>query len=1817
MPAATTSHHRHRRLAQLCEHWDIAPFETLAPLPPATPPPSFRTAADEQLAEDFLQRRAADGAHARPKGVIRQAFSSAGLRKGKTWDPSDVLDGLTTWVANAGSPGVAEALAVKLVAAGVHLVDTQKQKGAGILIKRRTLEPHDVRVRLLRLAVIAKNIQLAQVLLPYSDPAVLDACLPYAIRGGDGAMTELLLVQGASAAYSREGQDAFRQACTIHGHSQLVSLVLRSVRHPEESWMSMAMCDAARAGCFDAVLLLSRSTADGNYNQAEALRSAVCSGRQDIVLAIIIGSNPPQRSALNKALHTIQRDSSLQPAIKFKLVEVLLCAGAGGVSASQTLEKYYQADFLDMAALLAKYGAAAEYEDAAVLKSAVARGEMILVEAFLRLPGAISSATASTCVSLIAEDASFDQRHAILSLLLRQGANGQALDQMLVDAAKAGDAKSVDLLLTPFFPAVSPRCSTNPNRHAVATVDYNLGEALCAAMLRADLHMTRKILSRQPSPATLAAVFPLTKQLPNEERCPMTELFVQSSLPSACLENALVDAVNQCASERDVSLITLLLRYESEITFSHGTGLSSLIKEANLELLDPLMQNITPKTAAAHLQDMMAVEDRSTRAHLAAMLLRAGADKGIDQVASTLLAVLAEDPVDLPFLTMLLEQGRADINVLDGAVINKAVAHPNPEVLDVIINQGEPSTSSITRALRALMPLPSTEDKARKLETLLDRSTRRQDVNSMLVHEVKSISQSSMDWPSLSSMKHLLEAGADPNAHNAAALCHAVIGAKTEVVGIMIRWRLSPTPTALGTALPHALRIADAAKRLDLTTSLVKAGVFAEEAGRALYYAMANFPTDLSLIGVLAAAADPSDGEALVLSASMESSEAMDVILANCTSSADARSSAMELAVSAKSKEARSKMCRSLLAAGVSNEAASNALLSAAHDADVGLCDMLVIHGAVMGRRGGQAVIEACRRGSAEVLQVLLKAFPETDEDGQKMLRAAFQAATEVSDLNRRAVIFEQLLRKGLSGDLVDAQLYPAARYGEDGMAVLRVLLAAGANPNHNDGECVFSTASCAFVAPLDLLLGLETEENHQKRATQPTLLRALGACWSLHRDARYHIVDSLFRAGLCPCDDVHQKLNEAVNEEDVEERLVKLLLDHGASPFVDDGKTLKDAARKMATTLLALVLETKLAQERVEEAFCEAFSVDNFDNWFTDAGLGTARLLVDKFNHGQTLSRALILVMKKSSTETRNLADAFFELLMARGPDVDYNGGELLQQAASKADRAWTRRLLQCHPSAETVSCAFQRIFDTETSQEDVLDIFSMFGEYREGEIDLMAGQQGYEPMVKRAIDQYPRSTMVLKTLLDAGFYHDQATRCQIYPETGEEEVATLLLWAIAQPQKRVSTSVIELLIQRGAKVNAESSTSRTTPLMLATQTRRPDVVKSLVDHGADGDAIDRQGRTSLCLAANASGDVAVQLMTMLLAAEPCKDDGSLHNAARNLNLPAVTLLVEAGHDPDFPSPLHGGRSALGEVCLYGSDAGEMTALRERAMLKVMGLLMSGNSDLTIKSNGMSFLQLCFEATDAVTTTRALLKSGMWKHVNKAFNRITLGGYTYSPTMYISKVLGRSSVNDQLLEVLRASRATDMFYASEGPQPDGAVGLPEEVEAEDRARRARLTRIAIESEDFDMAMACKRQLAQVEQQIATQQDEADDRRRSDRHGHVLEAIQSRAQAMEAVATAAHQRRLAEQRALAEVSIGSARAVAATELEAEDARRRKTLAWEPRRFGSSAGGFEVSVMEERGGGDGQKRLVLVDGLRRESRLLEEKRAPVGYVMELD
>lgn len=1076
---------RQRRILQLSHEWGVT--LPAAPIPLSRPSqiPTFQSPSDEQAAEGLLQRRAADASHPRQKSSLSRAFSSNNLKRGKTWDPREILDALSTHIVNAGSPGVAEALITKLSAAGVDLSGAQKQK-SGLLSRRRSVDSFADRTKLLRLAVDSGSVGMVQVLLPHADSLALDTSIPVAIRKGDVQIVELLLRYGARVGETADGLDAFRHACAIHGQARMISMIVSSEGRPIPAMVSQAMCDAARSGSLENVMELSRSTGDGNHNQAEALNSAVKLGRRDIAVAIIMGNKPPQPPGLNEAFRALYDHPSLSPRTKLDIAELLLCAGATGDTPARALEQACKTQFYEMVNILTTYHASIEFNDAAALKYAIRKSDSDLVQALLTPSAILNASLASSCVPLVPKQCSAEMRYSVLLSLLQKGANGPTLGQSLVDAVEANDLATVDLLLNAADPTASPTHGTNgnilsKNTHAVASPDFRSGEALRTTIIRGDLVLAQKLLAAQPSPQTITTVFPLTKNLPPPERHKMVELFLGSSLSGECLHAALQDAISPAPSQRDSNLIKLLLQHGADINYNSGEGLVPLIKQMDLNLLSTMLGKASPQAAAARVSDAMQVPDHRTRFEILNMLLRAGAVVGVTDIASAVLSTLSEKPVDMSLLRLLVENGGADINVFDGSIATKAVGNPDPKVLDLVLQYGTPSAKTIAIALDALAPQFSGESKKWKLNTILAKAGANVDLNRILILEVKSLVDNKVHQPNMATLQRLLQANADPNAHTASALCHAAIGAQVNVLDLLFKCPNPPTSVSIGLALPHALRISEAKDRLAVTTLLLKGAAPPREVGRALMHAINNYTEDNALIRLLSTKADVKGIDTVSHAVAKESAEILAILLDNTKHTPDDRNAALGRAMDITNRSTRNALCKLLLASGISTKIASAALLVAARDGDVQLGDMLMAHGASISSNNGQAIIEASRGGSVEVLKVLLKSDGGSEK---KTLYAAFQAATEVADLNKRAVVFQELLKLGVSGELVDAQLLSASRSGEDGEGILRVLLAAGADPNYNNGEAVVAATRSAFIASLELLLGLWDDGKSQVRVT-------------------------------------------------------------------------------------------------------------------------------------------------------------------------------------------------------------------------------------------------------------------------------------------------------------------------------------------------------------------------------------------------------------------------------------------------------------------------------------------------------------------------------------------------------------------------------------------------------------------------------------------------------------------------------------------------------------------------------------------------------------
>jgi ankyrin repeat protein len=607
------------------------------------------------------------------QGSLKRAFSS----HKKTWESKEIFEALDAHVANAGAPGVADALIAKLLAVGGNVNVPSAKNKANLLTRRRSMESME-RSRILQKAIENRQSDMVAVLAQYADPLTLDAALPLAMRSGDLTMVHLLLSRGANASQTQDGQDAFRQMCIMGGHPEMIGLLLQSEGRPPPNLLSMAMVDAARKGCFHTVLRLRRSSADGEYNKAEALKAAIAQCRVDIALAILTAAKPPAvgGQGVLESFGQLIGHSTIGPHEKMLLTEALLCAGALGDPLSVALSQACAAEFYDMVRLLISYGASVEFQDAAVVRHAVSKGQSSLVQLLLCEPATLSPTYASECVASISKAITQEDRYVILSILLQKGASGPSLHDALIDAVQAGDLRSVELLLTPHFPGVPPvtsqsRRSSSPGmilvRHEMASVDHRGGFALTHAVNMGDIEMVKLLLSGKPSTQTVDQVFPLVLGLQSQTRYHMAECFLAAGVSRSCISAALQQAIDEQPPTRDEGLISLLLRHNADVNFNDGAGVVSAVTIRDLPLLQTLLQSRpSPQTMASAMARAMLVEDKPVRYEIVRLLISAGAGREGTEVSEALAQLLPVKPTDIQLVALLLEQGRADANFDQG-----------------------------------------------------------------------------------------------------------------------------------------------------------------------------------------------------------------------------------------------------------------------------------------------------------------------------------------------------------------------------------------------------------------------------------------------------------------------------------------------------------------------------------------------------------------------------------------------------------------------------------------------------------------------------------------------------------------------------------------------------------------------------------------------------------------------------------------------------------------------------------------------------------------------------------------------------------------------------------------------------------------------------------------------------------------------------------------------------------------------------------------------------------------------------------------------
>ena len=229
--------------------------------------------------------------------------------------------------------------------------------------------------------------------------------------------------------------------------------------------------------------------------------------------------------------------------------------------------------------------------------------------------------------------------------------------------------------------------------------------------------------------------------------------------------------------------------------------------------------------------------------------------------------------------------------------------------------------------------------------------------------------------------------------------------------------------------------------------------------------------------------------------------------------------------------------------------------------------------------------------------------------------------------------------------------------------------------------------------------------------------------------------------------------------------------------------------------------------------------------------------------------------------------------------------------------------------------------------------------------------------------------------------------------------------------------------------------------------------MLRKLAQSGADVSARDDTNRSPLFYASQRGDSDSVRL---LMDSGAAVNDGCLHEAAGQLRLDAVKVLLDAGHHPDFPSPIeeHGGRGALGELLLRG----RATEMNQHQVRETIIALINGGADVTVKESGKPLIYLAIDNDEPNLMVKSFIGAHLWKNkgIDQDYNLVTIGNYCYSPVMYVEENQRPRPPPDRegLLGILRQRAERQVYYAIAGPQPPRARGMPEYMQREFEIQR-------------------------------------------------------------------------------------------------------------------------------------------------------------------
>ncbi|KAK6536822.1 hypothetical protein TWF281_001033 [Arthrobotrys megalospora] len=1358
----------------------------------------------------------------------------------------------------------------------------------------------------------------------------------------------------------------------------------------------------------------------------------------------------------------------------FDIVKLILRSGnpLARECLTRPLKGVIETGYVDMVELLVANGADLEYNSAEALTAAVKLGrwDILLKMALNQVapPHEISQTYLLSAVNTVML-ANFEPalRLILIEILLCAGARGDDLARALVQAVAERDNNLINLLL-----------------EFDVDVNYDQAAALRYVVSMSQLDIVSLLLARPPIPEYLNIAFgeiPFASQT-EENIKKLASLLLAAGGVGENAAKLLVQAVR--AGYND--LLHLLIDGGVSIEYNNAEALVHAITAVDTRKVKALLKaTIGPNSASIAFAAIDMFLDETQLHEVMSLLLAKGAYG--DPVNQALLNAVRKQQWTI---INLLLSNNADVGYANAASLIHAVSEADEAMLDTLLRNPIPTgtANAVFDTLRM-----DTKDLYPMAQKLIAAGAKGNPLSKLLV--------SAVERKNYTVVQLLLSSGASVVYDGGASLKKAVQTGDDQLVKIVIPkcTNCSDGMAAMAAAFPLIDRLTDSA-RAAIMPLFLRSGLRGDAVSDTLIQEINKTPTNYAAVEILVKEgdADLSANGGMALKTAVSRGDVRLVrILLEAGPEHSIVSSAVPLAMDIQSPSTRFDILEMLLTSGAEGDEISMALVKTIrqHPEAIGQIDLLLNNGADVNFANGEVIRAAFTSKQLGVLKKL--AYRGTS---QANLSTVFQMAWDYKDAEWQYRVMEVILGAKLKGPIVDDALIKLAQQEGSDSRVFTLLLKHGASVNHASGAAIMYCIRRGFVDRLKLLL---------QQDPVPTVIHDALQMAMEQRDVvlKQAMVEAILQKQP-EFEDINDALVRALEDESPSKHLVTLLLDNEASALHEEGKPIKLASLGGHHEVLQILLEK--SPHAVSELstittliFDEAMTLGI---WKTEDGLATMKILLTHGASGMCVDKAFVTAAEEY--EKYPTAKRFVEaLLQTANANVNREDGRCLKVAAQNANIELVELLLQGNPSKRTLSMAFPHIISSGTEEENLMALGRLF--LADGlETDLNFQHPSFGPLFFGVLTKYPNFVSFYKLLVDGGASLESEVKVNFHSVS---EGVTPLLWALLQPPGEVDSSVIKAFIESGANVNFKTEYSLTTPLMVAVQRQRRDIVFELIKAGASVTTEDQKGQTALFKACQ---EGQYDIVELLMARNTSRNDGSLHEAAAFCHPDVVRLLIREGHhDPDFPSSRHNGRSALAELALEG-DA--MTN-KERVKETVEALLDNG-ADLRLRTDNRSPLIFGLDNKNPVEMTRLLLNSGLYKTINSEFNLYRdEKNVVYSLTMYVRKGLCQNKspeVQEELYRLLKAFRGDDRYYIDDPkmPQPVGYVGIPDY-----------LSRIEEERQVVQRKIDHEKMLQQA--RLRMEKEEATERERIRNHEYQAELVR------QADRKAREEARIAQQRA--------------------------------------------------------------------------------------